>query len=145
DIDLGRQHPLAQTLGELNREQLSARILLRGLSRQDVARFIEATAGLKPPEGLVKAVCEETEGNPFFVNEVVRLLVSEGRLQHPERTKSWSVSIPQSVREVVGRRLGRLSPECNRMLTVASMIGRGVGYDALQQLCGPGRDRPRAA
>src|SRR5262249_60900040 len=117
------------------------RLLLRGLARQDVARFIEVTAGLKPPEGLVKAVYEETEGNPFFVNEVVRLLVSEGRLQHPERTRSWSVSIPQSVREVVGRRLDRLSPECNRVLGVASMIGREFGYDALEQLCDLGGDR----
>src|SRR5262249_28678538 len=141
DIDLGRQHPLAQTLGELNREQLSARILLRGLTRQDVARFIEVTAGLKPPEGLVKAVYEETEGDPFFVNEVVRLLVSEGRLQHPERTRSWSVSIPQSVREVIGRRLDRLSPECNPVLTSASIVGREFGSDALEQLCDVGGDR----
>src|SRR5262249_59866336 len=137
----GRQEPVADTVGQFGGGQVSARSRLRGLGGQDVARFIEVTAGLKPPEGLVKAVYEEPEGNPFFVNEVVRLLVSEGRLQHPERTKSWSVSIPQSVREVVGRRLGRLSPECNRMLTVASIIGREFGGDALEQVCDLGGDR----
>jgi class 3 adenylate cyclase len=134
DVDVGRQHPLSQALAELAREQLAQRILLRGLGEHDVARFIEATAGLKPPRALVDAVYKETEGNPFFVNEVVRLLVSEGKLEDPERTKSWSVSIPQGVREVVGRRLDHLSPECNRVLTIAAVIGREFGFEPLTHL-----------
>src|SRR5262249_14202214 len=77
DIDLGRHHPLAQALGELAREQLTQRIVLRGLSERDVGRFIEITAGLTPPGALVGTVYKETEGNPFFVNEVVRLLVTD--------------------------------------------------------------------
>ncbi|MEE8278444.1 MAG: tetratricopeptide repeat protein, partial [Thermoanaerobaculia bacterium] len=70
----------------------------------------------------------------FFVNEIVRLLVADGRLEHPGEVKSWSVTIPQGVREVVGRRLDRLSEECNRVLTVASVIGREFGLDALQRV-----------
>ncbi len=127
DVELRRGHPLSQTLGELAREGLSQRILLRGLSERDVARFIEITAGIEPPQALVEAVYRETEGNPFFVNEVVRLLVADGRLERPEEVKSWSVTIPQGVREVVGRRLDHLSEECNRALTVASVIGREFG------------------
>ena len=141
DIDLRRQHPLSQTLGELSREQLSQRIVLRGLTQHDVARFIEVTAGLEPPEALVAAVYKETEGNPFFVNEVVRLLVADGRLQHPETVKSWSVSIPQGVREVVGRRLDHVSAECNRVLSLASVIGREFGLDALERVAGIAGDR----
>ena len=60
-----------------------------------MARFIEITAGIAPPEGLVEAVYRETEGNPFFVNEIVRLLVADGRLERPEEVKSWSVTIPR--------------------------------------------------
>ena len=141
DVDVRRQHPLSQALAELTREQLAQRLLLRGLTEHDVARFIEATAGLTPPSGLVDAVYKETEGNPFFVNEVVRLLVSEGKLEHPERTKSWSVSIPQGVREVVGRRLDHLSPECNRVLTVAAVIGREFGLEPLTHLTGLAEER----
>ena len=141
DVDLRRQHPLSQTLAELTREQLSQRIVLRGLTQHDVARFIEVTAGLKPPEALVAAVYKETEGNPFFVNEVVRLLVTDGRLEHPETVKSWSVSIPQGVREVVGRRLDHVSAECNRILTIASVIGREFGLDALERVAGIAGDR----
>jgi len=56
DMELGRQHPLSQTLGELSRQGLSARIVLRGLTEQDVARFIEMTTGIKPQEKLVMTV-----------------------------------------------------------------------------------------
>ncbi len=141
DVELRRGHPLADALGELARQQLSQRILLRGLTERDVARFIELTAGRTPPEALVAAVYRETEGNPFFVNEIVRLLVADGRLERPEEVKSWSVTIPQGVREVVGRRLNHLSKECNGVLTVASVIGREFGLDALERVSDLSGDR----
>ncbi|MDP2674150.1 MAG: protein kinase [Dehalococcoidia bacterium] len=141
DVELRREHPLADTLGELAREQLSQRILLRGLSEHDVARFIELTAGITPPAALVEAVYRETEGNPFFVNEIVRLLVADGRLERPAEVTSWSVTIPQGVREVVGRRLNHLSKECNHVLTVASVIGREFGLDALGRVTDLSGDR----
>jgi serine/threonine protein kinase/tetratricopeptide (TPR) repeat protein len=125
DVELSRQHPLAETLGELTRERLFQRVLLRGLSQQDVARFIEVAAGVDPPAGLTVAVHTQTEGNPLFVTEVVRLLVQEGELTQDSGTKdSWTVRIPEGVREVIGRRLNRLSQRCNETLTIASIIGR---------------------
>ena len=136
DVELSRQHPLAETLGELTRERLFQRVLLRGLGQQDVGRFIEMVSGFTPPHGLVDAVYRQTEGNPLFVTEVVRLLVQEGELsadegRHGSRTatttteqESWSVRIPEGVREVVGRRLNRLSQRCNETLTIASVVGR---------------------
>jgi tetratricopeptide (TPR) repeat protein len=134
DVELGRQHPLAQTLAELAREQIGTRVLLRGLAEPDVARYIEMTAGIAPSDALVAAVFRETEGNPFFLSEVVRLLVADGRLQDSGDTNSWTVAIPQSVREVVGRRLDRLSSDCNAVLTVAAVIGREFGLDALERV-----------
>ena len=134
DVELRRQHPLSQTLGELGREGLSHRIILRGLSENDVARFVEITSGAKPPLALVDAVYRETEGNPFFVNEVVRLLVADGRLDKPESVTSWSVTIPQGVREVVGRRLDHLSDECNRVLTIGSVIGREFDLKTVEKV-----------
>ena len=101
-MELSRQHPLAETLGELTRERLFQRVLLRGLSQQDVGRFIEVAAGVDPLSGLAEAVHTQTEGNPLFVTEVGRLLVQE----------------------VIGRRLNRLSQRCNEALTIASVVGR---------------------
>ncbi len=135
DAELGRQHPLSHTLAELAREQLSQRVVLRGLSEADVARFIQMTAGIEPAAELVSAVYKETEGNPFFVKEIVSLLATERRLEWRDTT-SWTVAIPESVREVVGRRLDRLSDECNRVLAVASVIGREFSLQVLEQVSG---------
>ena len=79
DVALELHHPLRQTLGELVRAQGSQTIELRGLTEQDVASFIQNTTGLSPDETLLTAVHQQTEGNPFFLTEVVRLLVSEGQ------------------------------------------------------------------
>jgi len=127
---------LAQALGELTRERAFQRVLLRGLSQEDVGRFIELTSGLSPPQALVRAVHTQTEGNPLFVNEVVRLLVQEGELspQSLAERRSWTVRIPEGVREVIGRRLNRLSQRCNEVLMVASVIGREFTLEQLGRL-----------
>jgi len=137
DVELRRQHPLSQALGELARQHLSQRVLLRGITAEDVARFIELSAGHAPPAALVQAVYRETEGNPFFVSEVVRLLVAEGRLERWSEAGAPNVSIPQSVREVIGRRLDRLSEDCNQLLTVASVIGREFSLTVLEHVVAP--------
>ena len=80
DMELSRQHPLAEAPGELNRERLFQRVLLRGLTQEDVGHSIEMTSGSSAPRGLVEAVHTQTEGNPLFVTEVVRLLVQDGAL-----------------------------------------------------------------
>ena len=154
DMELSRSHPLAQTLGELTRESASGgfqRVLLRGLSQEDVGRFIELVSGVTPPQGMVEAVHRQTEGNPLFVTEVVRLLVQEGEMTHTSeafavqeaagasasaRRESWSVRIPEGVREVIGRRLNRLSQRCNETLSVASVIGREFSLEQLVRLTG---------
>ena len=107
-------------------ERLFQRVLLRGLTQEDVERFIEMTSGHTAPRGLIEAVHTQTEGNPLFVTEVVRLLVQEGELgaDQVRETDSWTIRIPEGVREVIGRRLNRLSQRCNEALTVASLVGR---------------------
>jgi len=122
DVELGRHHPLARMLGEMSGVEGSGRIPLRGLSVAAVERYIEMTAGTPAPPGLAEAVQEQTDGNPFFVGEVVRLLASEGKLI--AGGSAAELQIPQGVREVVGRRLDRLSDKTNEALRVAAVIGR---------------------
>ena len=117
DVELSRGHPLAEVLGELTRERLFQRIVLGGLTQNDVARFIELTAGMDPPLGLTEAVYAETDGNPLFVTEVVRLLVQEGQFtsEPVKEGQSWTVRIPESVKEVtvgasIGCRSGAIRP-----------------------------------
>jgi class 3 adenylate cyclase/tRNA A-37 threonylcarbamoyl transferase component Bud32 len=134
DAEVGRRHPLSSMLGDVARQDVSRRIFLRGLTKADVARFIEVTANVKPPAALATAVYTETEGNPLFVGEVVRLLASEGYLERPDTVQSWRLDIPQSIRDVIRRRLDRLSPECNEILTTAAVMGREFGLDLLEQV-----------
>jgi class 3 adenylate cyclase len=141
DVELRRQHSLSETLAVLAREQHSERIVLRGLSQGDVARFIEMTADMAAPEPLVAAVYRETEGNPFFIHEVVRLLARDGRLQQSAPSASWSVAIPQGIREVIGRRLNQLSEDCNRVLTLASVLGREFDLAVLGRVTDLSEDR----
>src|SRR5918992_12783 len=81
DTELTPQHPLGHALGELAREPLFRRVLLRGLSEEDVAQFIDVTAGFSPHQELIRAVHARTEGNPLFMTQVMQLLVQEGELK----------------------------------------------------------------
>ncbi|MFQ6026168.1 MAG: helix-turn-helix transcriptional regulator [Dehalococcoidia bacterium] len=136
DMELSRQHPLAETLGELTRQRLSQRLLLRGLGQEDTARLFETATDLAPPPGLVQTVHTQTDGNPLFVTEIVRLQAQEGELisQNPADGDSWRIRIPEGVREAIGRRLNRLSQYCNETLTLASVLGREFTLDQLQLL-----------
>ena len=130
DVELGRHHPLAKTLAELGEIEQTRRVALRGLDYAAIERFIEMTAGIEPPPGLAAAVHEQTEGNPFFLGEVVRLLASEKRLD-PGARGDWQLAIPQGVREVVGRRLDRLPEESNSVLAQAAAMGREFDVEVL--------------
>jgi tetratricopeptide (TPR) repeat protein len=133
DEELERDHALTETLAELGREQVTRNIRLLGLSQPDVAQFIDATAGIAPPESLVVAVHNETEGNPLFVVEVIGFLASEGQLRASVGSPPTRVAIPPRIREVIGRRLNRLSEDCTRILTLASVIGREFDLLALER------------
>jgi eukaryotic-like serine/threonine-protein kinase len=134
DVELGRHHPLARTVSELTVAERTQRVQLRGLDEAGVRRYIEMSTGEAPPPGLAAAVLEQTDGNPFFVTEVVRLLASEGNLE-VAGADARSLAIPQGVKEVVGRRLDRLSASANAVLSVAAAIGRSFSIEVLQRSC----------
>jgi tetratricopeptide (TPR) repeat protein len=136
DEEVDGQHPLAASLGQLVRQDRCSRLPLSGLNEPDVARFIALTAGCVPSPVLVAAVFRETEGNPFFIIEVVRLLRTQGRL---DDESCDNLSIPDGVREVIGRRLRRLSEECNRLLALAAVVGREFNLPVLERVSGLAR------
>jgi predicted ATPase len=136
DIDVSRGHPLFHTLGELIRQRHYRRVFLQGLGLDEVGQIMAGMRNINPPLELVSMVYQHTEGNPLFVGEVVRLLAQEGLLA-PERLedlKNWDFRLPEGVREVIGRRLDRLSGECNQVLITAAVIGREFSLGLLQAL-----------
>jgi DNA-binding SARP family transcriptional activator/tetratricopeptide (TPR) repeat protein len=132
DLDPTVQDPLESTVAELGRASVTRRIRLFGLSRQEVARLAESTAGAAPSDRLVAELHEETGGNPLFVSEIVRLLAAEDRLGRDGPGRR--IPIPETVREAIGRRLRHLSGECRRVLSLASVFGRELELVALEQV-----------
>jgi DNA-binding CsgD family transcriptional regulator/tetratricopeptide (TPR) repeat protein len=136
DDELIRQHPLSETLGDLARERFLQRIQLRGLSLEEVGEYANIAAGMVVPQELALAIYHRTEGNPLFVSQVVRLLMDEGLLitSRQDQNRALNFSIPEGVKEVIGRRLNRLSESCSQALAVASVIGREFGLNELESL-----------
>ncbi|MBI4218782.1 MAG: DUF2791 family P-loop domain-containing protein [Chloroflexi bacterium] len=136
DIELSRGHPLSTILGELAKLPGFRRIPLRGLDRNDVKDYIEAIGAGKPPSDLVDVVHSHTEGNPFFVAEVVRLLDEQAVLSTSSKRVQWQSlqRIPEGVKEAIGRRLDRLPADGFSVLSAASVIGREFQVSPLERL-----------
>ena len=123
---------LAATLGDIIRH--GQRLPLRGLRERDVAEVVERVAGRRPPDRVVRAIHQATEGNPFFVDEVVRLLSAEGRLD--DAAQVAGVRIPDGVRETIRHRLEPLPDRTRELLCTAAVIGREFRIDTLQRVSG---------
>ena len=135
DSEVVRRHPLSDTLAELARDPSFQRVHLSGFSSAETAEFVEALAGASSLE-LVSALHERTEGHPLFLAEMTRYLRQEGRptprAGRDARNHAWR--LPEGVREVIGTRLNRLTPLCNRVLGNAAVIGRTFGLEVLTRL-----------
>ncbi len=134
DPDPDHYGPLPPELVQLARQPPSRFLPLAGLPEADVARFIDRTTGIAPSTSLVSTVFEETEGNPLFVGELVRLLAQEGRLASV--APGARLTIPASVREVIARRLARLSKACREVLETSSVIGREFELGLVARVAG---------
>ncbi len=145
DVELDRRHPLSEILGSLRREHAFERVLLRGLSIDEVAAMLEAQAQHElGPRGLplAQAIHRESEGNPFFIEEIVRHLVETGGLYR--RGDQWAIGadriedlgIPEGIKEVIGRRLSRLSEECNTTLSNGAVLGREFEFAVVGRMSG---------
>jgi tetratricopeptide (TPR) repeat protein len=146
DVEVDRSHPLSAALAELRRVSTYGRVLLRGLNADEVRRMMESIARESIPWGLAEAVHRQTEGNPLFVQEVVRYLAEEGLVARkegrwrPTKDTPLEMSIPEGLRDVIGKRLSLLSSECNQLLVVASVIGREFALETLKTVAGKNED-----
>ena len=137
DAELNVTRPLAKTLEDLLRGRLATSVRLKGLPRDEVGAMLNSLSGKSPPDAVVGEVFAETEGNPFFVEELFRYLEEENRLydsvgQFRADLKISELDAPPSVRLVVARRLGRLTDLTQKMLATAAVIGRFFSFEILQ-------------
>lgn len=129
DTEVSR--PLADLLADLRREQGITRMTLTGLDPAEVASLVVAADERRGASGeadLARAVHAATAGNPFFIEEVLRHLAEIGALHRG----AVSLGLPEGVREVVARRLRRLSDSANVALTVAAVTGAEFDLELLE-------------
>ena len=132
DTDVDRNHPLSAVLADLRREPCVARVSLDGLGPAGVTELLENVAGHDLDAGateFARVLQQDTNGNPFFVGEVLRHLIETGALvQEGGRWVAGSTldvaGLPEGVREVLGRRLAELPEATNTILGVASVLGQ---------------------
>src|SRR5262245_2430978 len=139
DVEVGRAHPLADVLGVLPRETTYDQVALAGLEPAAVQELLEAVAGKEVAQQLVATITRETSGNPFFIRAVVLHLLEEGLLA-PDGA-SWRlasnlnrIGLPDTVRQVVERRLMRISEAAARLLRVAAAFTGGIDFEVARRV-----------
>ena len=140
DVELGPPVvPLARALVDLNRERLVERVTLHRLDQEDTAELIVATMGeIDVPSELTALVHRRTDGNPFFIQEVLRALVDRGDIYledgHWTCRDVREFQTPETVRAAIGERLSRLPSEAQAALYRASILGQTFAFEDLQAL-----------
>jgi len=137
DTELSRQHPLFETLSDLARSPVCQRIELAGLSMRETEELMVAATGSVATANFISALHTRTEGHPLFLEETLRYMI-DGRAPQAfdaaTNDSRWLTKIPNGVREVIGKRLNRLSVPSGRLLSVAACIGRNFDLQLLAQL-----------
>jgi hypothetical protein len=137
-VGAGRAHAdVAAALADLRKA--GERMRLIGLAPDEVAEIAAARAPSSPPEGLVKRLHALTEGNPLFVDEVMRLLISEGALAAGAGAFPSRLPLPEGVRETIRRRLDPLSADTAWLLATAAVIGPEFRMETLALTAGVDR------
>ena len=138
DDELTRQHPLTETLAELARAPAFRRLKLQGFSHRETEQFMAGASGSAPSDRWVRAIHERTEGHPLFLGETVRFMMEA---QAQAQASPWHAgaehlltTVPSGVREVIGKRLNRLSVSAGRLLGMAACIGRSFDLGLLSLL-----------
>jgi len=120
DVEVRRDHPLFDALAGLNRQPNTHRLRLGGLSDTAVAELLGKRLTITLPRTLAEKVYQHTEGNPLFVTELIQVIADE-LAANPDGP--IEVHVPEGIRETIGHRLNRLSPGCNQLLLMASLLG----------------------
>jgi DNA-binding SARP family transcriptional activator len=124
---------LADVLGELARlDPLRER--LTGLSPADVSDYLRARQGHEVPGDVAQALHDRTDGNPFYLGELVRMLAGEGLLE--DARAASELHVPDGVRDVVRRRLSRLPSRVSSVLSAAAVSGRSFDLEVVAAACG---------
>ena len=143
--DVKGDRPLASALGPLTRDVGAAEIRLQRFTREEVTALLTARAGKHPPVELIQLALDETQGNPFFIEELYRHLRESGRLfddggEWKSGFEIGETEVPQGIRLILERRLDQMAPEHRKTLGAAAVIGRVFSFEHLAAATGVDED-----
>lgn len=149
DSELTKDHPLTAALADLSQIAGVQRLPLDGLRVDEVSELMNAAAGhdlAKEARTLASEIRRQTGGNPFFVGEILRSLVESEMLVFDEDASRWRIDsstpvrLPQSVRDVIERRVQRIGDEVRTLLVPAAVIGNSFDVELLSEVAGVDED-----
>jgi predicted ATPase len=140
DDELKMDATLWKTVLEMNRERLFHPLSLEPLEQDEVAQLISHKIEKTIAPQLVDVIYRRTQGNPFFVEEFLRLLQERKLIADTETgvdlRESASLEMPESVKAVISERVERLGKNAVELLRMASVIGREFPLRALEEFAG---------
>jgi class 3 adenylate cyclase/tetratricopeptide (TPR) repeat protein len=141
DAEVDRKHPLSGAVAGMRRLQNFESLSFKGLQPDELSALLAMVGDQEAPQALVDAIGAETAGNPFFIREVLLHLMEEGKILRDGQ--GWTsdhnieeLGIPEGVREVVGRRLLRLSDGANRLLSVGAAFNGAFSFEVAAAVAG---------
>jgi class 3 adenylate cyclase len=138
EVEVRQSAEHAALLSEIGRE--GTIVPLRGLSLDEIVDFIRRVAKLPADEEMVSSIQQATGGNPFFLDEIVRLIIAERDLGHAHRPGP-GFAIPDSIRAAIRRRIRPLADQTKSLLTTAAVIGKEFDLALLQEVSGIAREQ----
>ncbi len=144
--DPDRTEHLAATIETMTRAHLMEHIQLQGLAEESVGEMLRILTGREVPPSLVHLVYFQTDGNPFFVEELLKHLLEQGALfdangDFRRDLDAAEIDVPSSVRRVIESRFQRLSEHTRKALAAASVIGYHFSFPVLEVLVAAGTDK----
>jgi tetratricopeptide (TPR) repeat protein len=136
EVELDQTRPFQEVLLDLNRERLATRLRLSRLDRGGTHDMLAVLFAEEITPEFLDGIYTETEGNPFFVEEVCKALVESGQVcfvdgawDRPDDMEE--LEIPQGVRVAIQSRVGKMPPDCQEMLRLAAVVGREFEFETL--------------
>jgi tetratricopeptide (TPR) repeat protein len=138
ELELDEALALNNVLHDLNRERLATRLKLKRLNRDQTRDMLAVLFAEEITPELLNGIYHETEGNPFFIEEVCKALIEDGKIYRVGtrwgRPGMEEIDIPQSIKIAIQTRIARLSEWVQDTLRLAAVLGREFDFDVLQMM-----------